>query len=66
MNEKGLSLGESTCSSKITAKQCTYLGQREKENNCALMSINELSRIALERTDKAQDAIKLMGKLAEE
>jgi len=66
MNDEGLSMGESTCSSKITAKQCTELNQRESMKNCALMSINELSRLALERTSEARKAIELMGKFAED
>jgi len=66
MNEKGISMGESTCASKITAKQCKYNGQRDKERNCALLSVNELTRIGLERTDNAVEAIKIMGSLAEE
>lgn len=66
MNEHGLSMGESTCSSKITAKMCTSIDQRTKHNNCALMSVNELSRLALERCIKAKEAIEMMGKLAEE
>lgn len=66
MNDVGLSMGESTCASKITAKSCTYNGQRLKEKNCALMSVNELTRLAMERTSKARQAIELMGKFAED
>jgi dipeptidase len=64
MNEHGVGIGESTCSAKIAANGCKYLGQREKEQNCALMSINELSRIGLERCKTARCAVKVMGDLA--
>jgi len=33
--------------------------------NCALLSINELSRIAMERESSATRAVTLMGELAE-
>jgi len=59
-------MGESTCSSKISAKMCTYAGQREKEKNCALMSVNELTRLAMERASTARTAIEIMGKFAED
>lgn len=59
-------MGESTCSGILGAEGCKYEGQREKEKNCAIFSINELSRIAMERTETARDAIDLMGNLAEE
>jgi len=59
-------MGESTCASKISAKMCTHSGQREIEKNCALMSINELTRLAMERTNNARNAIEIMGKFAED
>eukprot|EP00341_Mesodinium_pulex_P009290 CAMPEP_0116899752 /NCGR_PEP_ID=MMETSP0467-20121206/8253_1 /TAXON_ID=283647 /ORGANISM="Mesodinium pulex, Strain SPMC105" /LENGTH=66 /DNA_ID=CAMNT_0004572751 /DNA_START=366 /DNA_END=566 /DNA_ORIENTATION=+ len=65
MNDEGLAFAESTCSAKIFADQCKFIGQREIKKNCALLSINELTRIALERTRTAQTAIELMGALAE-
>eukprot|EP00325_Prymnesiales_sp_UTEX-LB-985_P010306 CAMPEP_0174713348 /NCGR_PEP_ID=MMETSP1094-20130205/14052_1 /TAXON_ID=156173 /ORGANISM="Chrysochromulina brevifilum, Strain UTEX LB 985" /LENGTH=170 /DNA_ID=CAMNT_0015912521 /DNA_START=52 /DNA_END=560 /DNA_ORIENTATION=- len=58
-NEKGLMIGESTCSSIFTA------GLRGSGGK-ALMTYMELSRIALERCERARDAIELMGRLAEE
>jgi dipeptidase len=64
MNEKGVAIGESSCSAKIFASACKYIGQREIENNCALLSINELSRIALERASSAREAISIIGELA--
>jgi dipeptidase len=57
MNEKGLGIGESTCSARIFAKGCTYEGEREKKKNCANMNINDLSRIALERAETAREAV---------
>jgi len=66
MNEMQVGIGETSCSSKITSNMCTYVGQREKEANCALLSIDELSRIALERASTARQAVTLMGALAEQ
>jgi len=66
MNDKGLSMGESTCSSKTKSNACTYEGQREEKKNCALLSINELGRIGMERESTARAAIQLMGGLAEQ
>ncbi len=57
MNEKGVGIGESSCSSQIAANGCLYEGQREIEKNCALLSINELSRIALERCNSSRCAV---------
>lgn len=59
MNEHGLGIGETTCSGVFGASAVTYGGE-------ALFSIDTLSRIALERTRTARDAVKLMGSLAEE
>jgi dipeptidase len=64
MNEYGVGISESTCSAKIGSIACKYVGQREREKNCALLSINELSKIALERTQSAREAVKLIGELA--
>ena len=57
MNEKGVGIGESTCGAKIAAKACKYLNQREIEKNCALLSINELTKIALERCNTSRCAV---------
>jgi dipeptidase len=60
MNSKQLILGgESTCSGVFAT---AGIGDGGK----ALFSINELSRMALEQTSTARDAIQLMGTLAEE
>ncbi len=52
MNEKQLAIGETTIG-----------GRRELENNDGLFLIEELERIALERTTTARDAIRLIGEL---
>lgn len=60
MNSKQLILGgESTCSAIFST---TAVGN---DDGKALLSINELTRIALEYTSTARNAIKLMGYLAE-
>ncbi|MFA6119163.1 MAG: C69 family dipeptidase [Parachlamydiales bacterium] len=56
INEKQLSLGECTNSTYFYYDQ--EIGKR-------IMGIGQLSKIALERCDKAKDAIHLMGALAE-
>ena len=56
-NEYGLSLGESTCGSRLFAAP-SYDGGR------ALLELAELGRIALERCRTAREAIELMGSLA--
>ncbi|OQS05700.1 peptidase [Thraustotheca clavata] len=58
MNDKQLAFGESTCNARLWSKPIYDGGH-------ALFDIVELSRIALERTSTARDAIKLMGSLAE-
>jgi len=60
-NEKGLMIGESTCSSIFGAELRSSDGK-----GTALMSYMELSRIALERCARAREAVELMGGLAEE
>lgn len=55
LNEKQLAIGETT----IT-------GRRELRNEEGLFLIEELQKIALQRTSNARDAIRLMGSLAEE
>jgi dipeptidase len=55
LNEKQLAIGETT-----------FNGRRELQNREGLFVIEELQAIALERCATARDAIRLMGKLAEE
>lgn len=57
-NEKQLSIGESTCSA-VFVKEPAPVGK-------AIMSVNELSRIAMERSNSSRAAVELMGALAEE
>ncbi|RHX98771.1 hypothetical protein DYB25_011454 [Aphanomyces astaci] len=59
MNEHQLGIGESTCTSKLWTKPVSQGGK-------ALLDITELSRIALERSKTAREAIVLMGSLAEQ
>jgi dipeptidase len=59
MNEHQVSIGESTCASKLWATPMGSAGGK------ALLEASELSQIALERTTTAKDAIQLMGELAE-
>jgi dipeptidase len=58
MNEKQLSIGESTCSGVFSAKGAHRGGD-------ALFCVNELSRVAMERCVTARCAVALMGDLAE-
>lgn len=59
VNEHGLGIGESTCSAVFGTNAAGYGGK-------ALLSIDELSRLAMERTNSSRAAVKLMGALAEE
>ena len=59
MNEKQLSIGESTCSGRFVANAKGSGGE-------ALFCVNELSRIAMERCATARCAIRTMGDLATE
>ena len=59
MNEKQLSIGESTCSGKFVANA-------KGSGGTALFCVNELSRIAMERCVTARCAIRTMGDLATE
>jgi len=59
LNEKGVGMGESTCSGVFGTKARGHGGQ-------ALFSIDALSRVSLERAATARDAITIMGSLAEE
>lgn len=58
MNEKGLMLAETTCGS-------IFISRGPPEGK-ALLSYEEITRIALERTSSARDAIDLMGALVVE
>jgi dipeptidase len=58
MNEKQVSIAESTCSGVFAALPIGGGGQ-------ALISINELTQIAMERGSTAREAIQIMGSLTE-
>eukprot|EP01041_Mallomonas_annulata_P004646 gene4647-9217_t len=58
MNEHQLAMGGSTCGAKLWAFPTSIGGT-------AQLDVRELSRLALERTSTARDAILLMGGLAE-
>jgi dipeptidase len=60
VNEMQVGIGESTCSGIFGASP---LGS---PNGTALFSIDALSQIAMERASTAQQAVKLMGELAEQ
>ena len=57
MNEKSVAICESACSAVFRTKAAGHGGK-------ALMSVDSLSRIALERTNSSRTAIQLMGDLA--
>lgn len=59
MNEFQVALAESTCSGVFAAKSIDFGGK-------ALLSIDQLSQIAMERSRTAREAIKIMGSLAEQ
>lgn len=59
LNEHGLGIGESTCSGVLGTNAAGHGGQ-------ALLSVDSLTKIAMERASKAREAVALMGKLAEE
>jgi len=68
INEHQVGIGESTCSCvnwvKLGGKSsvpCKSPG----ESNCSIMSIDTMSRIALERASTSRQAVQLMGELAE-
>ncbi|KAA8498559.1 putative dipeptidase [Porphyridium purpureum] len=60
MNDQGLAIGESTCAAPWGSLPLGY------KNGSALFAVDTLMMLALERTSKARDAIRLMGSLAEE
>lgn len=57
MNEHQLAIGESSCPARFWAAPTTSGGKAQIE-------ARELSRLALERTKTAREAISLMGSLA--
>ena len=59
MNEHQVGIAESTCSGQFSAKPI-HTGGR------ALLSINALSQIAMERATSSRQAVKIMGELGEE
>lgn len=65
MNEEGLTLGESTCESKIPAAGIDMPDEEGKLGK-AYLSISALMQLGLERCATARCAIKSMGGLAEQ
>jgi dipeptidase len=59
VNEKMVTMSESSCISKFVSKPVS-------DGGSALFDVGELTRVALERSATARDAIKLMGALAEQ
>lgn len=59
MNEKQVALSESTCSG-------VYVASAINAGGAALLSIDQLSQIAMERASTAREAITIMGELSEE
>ena len=60
-NDCGLSFGESTASAVFRADMIGTKGT----DGAALLCVNELTKLAAERTCSAREAVKLMGSLAE-
>lgn len=58
LNEKQVGIGESTCSGVFVARSVADGGK-------ALLSVDQLSQIAMERSSTAREAITTMGLLAE-
>ena len=58
LNEHQLGIGESTCSGVFGTKAKGYGGK-------ALLSVDTLTQLAMERTMRSRDAVQLMGSLAE-
>lgn len=59
VNEMQVGIGESTCSGIFGARPI-----HQHPNGTALFSIDELSKIAMERASTAKEAVRLMGDLA--
>eukprot|EP01134_Creolimax_fragrantissima_P001222 CFRG1222T1 len=66
MNEKGLTFGESTCGSKITAGGIDMPDPKTGIKGPAKLSISALMQLGLERCVTAICAVETMGALAEE
>ena len=66
MNEKQLSIGESTCRAKLYAFAVNQIDPFSGEQGKALFNIIPLTEIALERCKTARCAIETIGALAEE
>jgi dipeptidase len=60
-NEHQVAIGESSCAAKLWAAPLGYVGVK---NGTALLEINELSQIALERSRTAREAINVIGDLS--
>lgn len=56
MNEKQVGIGESTCSAVYGA-----VGPDVEGGGGALMSVDEMSKIAMERASSSREAVELMG-----
>jgi len=66
MNEHQVSIGESTCASKLWAAPLGSLGSsRNGGQGLALFEVSELSQIAMERARTSREAISIIGSLAE-
>lgn len=67
INEHNVAIGESTCSAMFqTCGNGTNIGcETGRTIGQALLSIDSLTKLAMERTTTARDAVKLMGGLAE-
>eukprot|EP00516_Mucochytrium_quahogii_P008438 CAMPEP_0203759542 /NCGR_PEP_ID=MMETSP0098-20131031/12572_1 /ASSEMBLY_ACC=CAM_ASM_000208 /TAXON_ID=96639 /ORGANISM=" , Strain NY0313808BC1" /LENGTH=611 /DNA_ID=CAMNT_0050652551 /DNA_START=232 /DNA_END=2067 /DNA_ORIENTATION=- len=65
INEAGLSFGESSCDSKISAGGIDQPDPKTGEKGPAMLSIAQLMTLGLERCKSAQCAIRLMGAMAE-
>jgi hypothetical protein len=61
-----VSIGESTCASKLWAAPLGSIGaSRNGGQGLALFEVSELSQIAMERARTAREAIQIIGSLAE-
>jgi dipeptidase len=58
LNENQVGIGESTCSG-------VFVGKAVNAGGSALLSVDQLSQIAMERATTAREAITIMGNLAE-
>ena len=58
-NEWGVSIGESTCAARLVSAP-VYA------NGSALFDVSELTRVAMQRSRTAEEAVMVMGRLAEQ